>query len=78
MSKRKFFLVFIIVLFAALPTAFLLTVAIYPFWNWFEAVTGIESYGHFGPADWCYLFDYGLIVVVSLIVLIWHSCVRKI
>ena len=66
MSKLKSFITLVIVLLVSLPVAVLVTILIFPFWNWFETVTGIESFGHSGPADWCYLFDYAIIVIISV------------
>jgi hypothetical protein len=47
----------------ALPVSVVTTFLLSPFWSWLEASTGIESIGHSGPADWCYLavllFDPG-------------------
>jgi hypothetical protein len=43
---------------------------IHPFWRWFEGVTGIESYGHSGPAEWCYWFVYSIIVVTAIYALL--------
>ena len=66
MSKKKLILFFIILLFVSLPLAVVVTVTISPFWNWFETVTDIESYGHMGPATWCYLFIYSVISIISI------------
>lgn len=49
----------------ALPTAIFLTFALTPFWSWLEATYGIESLGHSGPSDWCFLAVYGLILLVG-------------
>ena len=71
MSKIKFFLIFIILpLVTSLPLAFLGTIIIHAFWRWFEEKTGIESYGHSGPALWCYWADYTIIVIVSIFTLL--------
>ena len=43
---------------ACLPTAVILTLALLPLWRWLEAARGIESVGHSGPAEWCYLATY--------------------
>ena len=48
----------------ALPLTLILTFILSPFWNWFEAVSGIESLGHSGPANWCFVAMY--LVVLSL------------
>lgn len=66
MSKMRLILLFIAWLIVSLPLAILLTLFIAPIWNWFEAQTGIESYGHMGPATWCYLFDYAVIAIIGI------------
>ena len=33
----------------------ILTLSLLPLWRLIEEKTGIESIGHSGPADWCYL-----------------------
>jgi predicted PurR-regulated permease PerM len=38
---------------AVLGTA--LTFLLWPLWSWVEAVFGIESLGHSGPAAWCFV-----------------------
>ena len=58
------------VLVLAIPTAFIATILIHPFWRWFERVSGIESFGHSGPAEWCYWFDYMVIIVIGVSLLI--------
>ena len=62
------------VLVLALPIAFLTTILIHPFWRWFERISGIESFGHSGPAGWCYWFDYIAIIVIALTIWI---CIRN-
>jgi hypothetical protein len=46
------------VLVAGLPVAIVATLLLLPFWSWLEAHFGIESVGHSGPAEWCYLATY--------------------
>ena len=48
----------------SMPLAMVVTLLTFPFWRWFEETTGIEAYGHSGPAEWCYLLLYGLFVVI--------------
>lgn len=50
---------------ACVPLAFLLTVLCAPFWEWFEAASGIQSYGHHGPLEWCYLATFVALVAVG-------------
>jgi hypothetical protein len=58
------------VLVLAIPTAFIATILIHPFWRWFEGVSGIESFGHSGPAEWCFWFDYIAIIVIGIAILL--------
>jgi len=46
------------------PIAVIMTIFTSPFWAWFERQFGIEAYGHSGPASWCYLVMYGLLVAI--------------
>ena len=55
----------------ALPLALILTFVLLPFWNWFEAVSGIESLGHSGPANWCFVATY--IALVSIFVICYRT-----
>lgn len=41
-----------------IPLALVVTVLLFPFWNWFETRTGIEAVGHSGPATWCFVAVY--------------------
>ena len=63
-----------VVLIVAIPIAFITTILIHPFWRWFERVSGIESFGHSGPAEWCYWFDYMVIIVIGVSLFI---CIRN-
>ena len=46
----------------SVPLAILATIVLWSFWRWFEETTGIESFGHSGPAEWCYVLTFGLFV----------------
>jgi len=50
------------IIFISLPISILITILLFPFWSWLEASAGIESVGHSGPAEWCYVFIYILLV----------------
>lgn len=76
MSKIKYLLGFIAVLIVSLPLAFVATILIHPFGRWFESTTGVESYGHSGPAAWCYWAAY-LIIVLILIILLYKFHVNN-
>ena len=50
-----------------MPLAFILTMLLFPFWGWFETLTGVEAMGHSGPAGWCYLAVYSVMLVACFI-----------
>ncbi len=76
-SRLKSVAFMLLGLFLAALGSFLFTLIIFPFWGWFEAVTGIESLGHSGPANWCFLFMASLWVTVFLgIRLVMHVSAR--
>ena len=65
----------ILLLLLAFPIAVVATLIAYPFWKWFENTTNIESYGHSGPAEWCYLAMYTLVML--LFTALWARAERK-
>jgi len=46
------------VLLTSVPLSVVLTLFLLPFWRWLEATYGIESIGHSGPAEWCYVVTF--------------------
>jgi uncharacterized membrane protein YphA (DoxX/SURF4 family) len=60
---------------AAMPIAVVVTIAALPVWSWLEAATGIESIGHSGPAEWCYLVTY--LIVAACGALLWSRKRRR-
>ncbi|MCB1908940.1 MAG: hypothetical protein KDH15_16360 [Rhodocyclaceae bacterium] len=48
------------------PLAAIVTITSAPAWAWFEQYSGLESYGHSGPAGWCYGVSYGLLLAGGL------------
>jgi hypothetical protein len=54
----RFFLTCLGVVGIAVPLSIVTTILLFPAWSWFEATTGIESVGHSGPAEWCYVVDF--------------------
>lgn len=65
--RNKSILAIVGLLLLGLPLAFILTLLLYPFWNWLEAVTGVESMGHSGPAGWCYVAVYSAMLLACFI-----------
>lgn len=51
-------------LIGAVPVALLVTFLAVPFWSWLEKTTGIESLGHSGPAQWCFVATYVAVLAV--------------
>ncbi len=58
-----FLILLVAVLLASVPLAVILTLFFIPFWKWLEAAYGIESIGHSGPAEWCYVVMFLLCLV---------------
>lgn len=48
------------VLLGCVPVSLGITLMALPFWSWLEVTYGIESVGHSGPAEWCYVVVYGV------------------
>jgi len=63
----KHILFYLLSVVLALPLALIITFLLWPFWSWFEGVSGIESMGHSGPASWCFAAVYA--VILSLLIL---------
>ena len=55
---------FVLVLLA--PVAIAITFFMMPLWSWVELHYQIESVGHSGPAEWCFVATYVLLDAVSL------------
>jgi hypothetical protein len=45
-----------------LPAAVVVTIMLFPLWSWIEDSFHIESVGHSGPAGWCYMLVFALLV----------------
>jgi hypothetical protein len=61
---------------AAMPAAFIVTLLLTPLWSYIEATYGIESIGHSGPADWCFMAAYAAFVA-GVLPLLWRSWRRR-
>ena len=75
MRKRTALLVLLIGAVVALPVALVGTFMLWRFWDWFEKKTGIESLGHSGPANWCFVAAYVLLlfgVMLALAIRGWN------
>ena len=62
----RILLVIVGIVLVSLPLSALTTILLFPFWSWLEASTGIESVGHSGPADWCFLSVFVLFTAGGL------------
>ncbi len=59
------------VLVASGPLALVGTFLLGSLWKWVETAHGIESWGHSGPALWCYGATYvACVVLLTVIVLV--------
>lgn len=59
------------VLLVCLPLSLIVTFIAMPLWRWLESSYGIESVGHSGPAQWCYVVVYGVITLM-VFAIIWR------
>lgn len=59
------------IVFLSFPVSVLLTLLLVPLWRWLEASYGLESIGHSGPAEWCYLATF--LVCASFLVPLYVS-----
>lgn len=71
-DRIKGFGIAVALLIGCFPVAVAITIIASPFWSWFEERFRIEAYGHTGPAEWCYLILYILLITISA--LIWARC----
>jgi MYXO-CTERM domain-containing protein len=62
-AVRAALVVLAVALIAMVPSA-ILTIVLLPLWSWVEARFQIESVGHSGPADWCYVATYATVLAV--------------
>jgi hypothetical protein len=53
----------------SVPIAIVVTIALLPFWSWLESMFEIESIGHSGPAEWCYVVCYIIILTCTSLIL---------
>ncbi len=57
------------------PIAIVVTITLLPLWSWIESMFEIESMGHSGPAEWCYLTSY--LIALACAALIWSALRRR-
>ncbi len=62
-------LLIVMVLLLSAPVSIVVTILLLPLWRWLESFSGIESIGHSGPAEWCYLAVFTLIALGSFLAL---------
>jgi ABC-type dipeptide/oligopeptide/nickel transport system permease component len=65
-SMLRHALMTLALLLASAPFAVVVTLVLFPLWTLLESTTGIESVGHSGPAEWCYVITFGIIALISL------------
>ena len=67
--------VLVIMFIACIPVAMLLTIFTTSFWLWIENTLKIEAVGHSGPAEWCYIAVY--LILVTICILVWWFAKRS-
>ncbi|PWT73537.1 MAG: hypothetical protein C5B46_05240 [Proteobacteria bacterium] len=73
----RFFLLVAGTLVLLAPVAAIVTFLLSPLWSWIEATFGLESIGHSGPADWCFVAVYTLLVGVFAGWMAWRGSGRS-
>jgi hypothetical protein len=58
----------LIIVIVCIPMAIIVTLFTTSFWLWIENTFAIESIGHSGPAEWCYLTSYVFLITICTIV----------
>jgi hypothetical protein len=53
---------FVAIALLSVPLSVLATLLLLPFWSWLESAARIEAVGHSGPAEWCYLLVFAVLV----------------
>jgi hypothetical protein len=69
-SSHKRLLIFLGLILFAVPLAIFITLISKPLFLWIEITFSIESVGHSGPAPWCYIAIYILLVATIGFILI--------
>jgi len=69
-NRIKLVLISLTLFIICLPFAFIITVFTNPFWLWIENTFSIESVGHSGPAEWCYITVYLFLICTSGLILL--------
>jgi predicted PurR-regulated permease PerM len=59
-----------VVIITAIPSSIIITIILNPVWSWLEMSTGIESMGHAGPAEWCYMLIFFLLILGATIIIL--------
>ena len=49
----------------AMPAALFVTILFLPLWSWLESSMNVEAVGHSGPAEWCYLSVYLVLIAIA-------------
>lgn len=65
----------IILCIVAMPVALVVTILLMPLWSSLESSMSVEAVGHSGPAEWCYLFVY--VVVMAFAGFVWSRLERR-
>jgi len=77
--KRPVYLILSIsaIIIISVPLSILITLLLSPFWSWLESSTGIESLGHSGPAEWCYVVTFLSLVSIIIAIFLKYTQLKK-
>ncbi len=65
----RIFLGLLAIILISAPLSIVATILLFPFWSWLEAASGIESVGHSGPAEWCYMVVFLIVAGCAALLL---------
>jgi len=68
-ARVKLLIIIVVLIIICIPLALIITILSNPLFVWFEKTFSIESVGHSGPAEWCYITVYLLLISLSGLIL---------
>ena len=68
-ARIKILVIALTLIMVCIPLAIIITILSNPLFLWIENTFSIESVGHSGPAEWCYVTVY--LILISVSALIW-------
>jgi len=74
-ERFKLLVIALTLIIICIPMAIIITIFSNPFFLWIENTFSIESVGHSGPAEWCYIAVY--IILLGASGFIWFKYISQ-